>query len=161
MLLYTWNIQFKELHEEKMTRRALLSSMALNVHNFWVPQNFSQAHLFEVGLNKNPGTLGLKFSQPINFNYNQSISIMNYLIFLNILKNWIIHFVAPSHFTLHPNFQRLSSWTAGFSRMGHDPWEVFSTASHFKYKAGLNFTANMKKKNQAAHRGWQSEISLN
>jgi hypothetical protein len=41
--------------------------------------------------------------------HSQSISIMSCHIFKNILKNEIVHYVAPSHFTLHPKAVKLKS----------------------------------------------------
>jgi hypothetical protein len=127
MSLYTRNFQSKGQEEEKMTWRALLSYMASKVHNFWVPRIFNQAHLKRWAWLKIRGILRQN-------SHNQSISILSCYISKNILKIWIVHFLAPSHFTLHP---KAVSWKAGFSRMGQGPWEVFRAASHFKCKAGL------------------------
>jgi hypothetical protein len=70
------------------------------VCNFWVPRIFSQSHLKRWAWLKIQGTLGKN-------SHNQSILIMSYSIFKSILENWIVYFVAASHFILHPKAVRL------------------------------------------------------
>jgi hypothetical protein len=66
----------------------------------------------EVGLTKNPGTLELQFSQPINFNYELPH-------FLKYIKKLKVHFVAPSHFTLHPKAVKLKG-----RLFKNEPWPL-------------------------------------
>ena len=79
--------------EEKMKWRTLLSSMTSKVHNFWVLQNFSQAHLKRWTELKTQGTFGLKFLQPIKFNYELPY-------FLNYIKKLNSSLCGP--FSLYP-----------------------------------------------------------
>jgi hypothetical protein len=79
---------------------------------FFSPLEFWSSPPKEVGLTKNPGTLELQFSQPINFNYELPH-------FLKYIKKLKVHFVAPSHFTLHPNAVKLKG-----RLFKNEPWPL-------------------------------------
>jgi hypothetical protein len=114
MSLHIQNFKSKGRQEEKMTWRVLLSFMAVMVHNFWVPSEFSSSPPSRVSLMQN---LGDPWAKILTSHYIQRLS-----------NSHSIQRLSSSHY-----IQRLSSWKAG-----HGPWEVFSTASHFKYKVGIN-----------------------
>jgi hypothetical protein len=59
---------------------------------------------------------------------------MSFSTLKSMLKNWIVHFVAPCHFTLHPKAIRLKG---RLFKDGKSPWEVFSMASHSGVKRAL------------------------
>jgi hypothetical protein len=75
----------------------------------------------EVDLTKNPGDLWVKIFT--------TISIMNCSIFKILLKNLIVHFVAPSHFILHPKAVKLKGWL-----FKDEPWPLRGFLHGFSFQ---------------------------
>jgi hypothetical protein len=67
------------------------------------PPEFLSSPPSEVGLTQNPGDSRGKILTTDQFLFFK-------VILENILKNSVVHFVVPSHFTLHPKAVKLKGW---------------------------------------------------
>jgi hypothetical protein len=94
-----------------MTWRALLSFVAAKGLNFKSLGIFVRT-TFKGGLDLKSGDPWAKILTANQF-------LIFKIIFKNILKNLILHFVAPSHFTLHPKAVKLEG-----RLLKDEPWPL-------------------------------------